>query len=425
MILATNRFHLSLIFVALNFVTATAQTTLLSTSPTGTNAVCQQTPCVCNCPAPQVLPATGPAPAPLADYKGRLERTSYSTLPEFDRENHVEAVSAFRLGCEVLMAQTPWQAVCSKARSLPAKISNAAARNFFMENFDPWTVINADETRDGTMTGYYEPLLNGSRTRTERFRYPIYGEPQDLITVDLGEAVADVKHKRLRGRLQGNKIVPYYDREEIDGPKNPLRGLEIAWVDDAVELFFLQIQGSGQIRLPDGSSMRVGYANQNGHPFRSTAGALIRAREIRIEQSSMQGIKAWAQANPQKVQGFLNRNPSYVFFKELQGNLSGPIGTLGVPLTGERSIAVDPRVIPLGPPVYVSTTMPASRAPLNRLVVAQDTGGAILGGVRADFYWGFGDAAGELAGRTKQALKMWALLPKGYAAEQFAPLQAK
>jgi membrane-bound lytic murein transglycosylase A len=406
---------------------ATAQSAISTAAAPATSAPqCTPAPtCQCNCPAVPSIAATGPAPATLDNYKGRLERTNYSALPEFERDNMTETVAAFKLGCEVLVSQQPWQAVCNKARALPSKLTVSQARNFFVENFDPWTVINADESRDGMMTGYYEPLLNGSRTKTDRYRYPIYAEPQDLITVDIGEAVPDVKHKRLRGRMLGNKVIPYYNREEIEGPGNPLRGLEIAYVDDAVELFFLQIQGSGQIRLPDGSAMRVGYANQNGHPFRSTAGALIRAREIRIEQSSMQGIKAWAAANPAKVQSFLNLNPSYVFFKELRGDLSGPIGTLGVPLTSERSIAVDPRVIPLGPPVFISTTMPASKTPLNRLVVAQDTGGAILGGIRADFYWGFGDAAGNLAGRTKQSLRLWTLLPRGYTPEQFLPLQAK
>ncbi len=160
--------------------------------------------------------------------------------------------------------------------------------------------------------------------------------------------------------------------------------------------------------------MRVGYADQNGHPFRSLGGLLIRRGEIPPERASMQGIKDWARRNPRKVQEYMNANPSYVFFRELEPNLPGPIGTLGVPLTAERSIAVDPRVIPLGVPVFLATTFPNSPRPLNRLMVAQDTGGAINGGVRADFYWGFGDAAGNEAGRMRQAARMWVLLPKGY-----------
>jgi membrane-bound lytic murein transglycosylase A len=170
------------------------------------------------------------------------------------------------------------------------------------------------------------------------------------------------------------------------------------------------------VKFEDGTSMRVGYADQNGHPFRGMARALMFGNEITMESASMQGIKAWAQKNPSKTQAYMNCNPSYVFFKELPGDLSGPIGTLGVPLTAERSIAVDQRVIPLGVPVFLSTTFPGTKTPLQRLMLAQDTGGAINGGVRADFFWGFGDKAGEQAGRMKQSGKMWALLPKGMTA---------
>jgi membrane-bound lytic murein transglycosylase A len=179
-------------------------------------------------------------------------------------------------------------------------------------------------------------------------------------------------------------------------------------------VFFLHIQGSGQVELENGERLRVGYAEQNGHPFRSLGRLLIQRGELPAERASMQGIKDWAKRNPRKVQEFLNANPSYVFFRELPRDLSGPIGALGVPLTAERSIAVDPRVVPLGVPVYLATTWPNTAQPLNRLMVAQDTGGAINGGVRADFFWGFGDAAGNQAGKMRQAGRMWVLLPKGY-----------
>jgi membrane-bound lytic murein transglycosylase A len=235
-----------------------------------------------------------------------------------------------------------------------------------------------------------------------------------LVTVDLNAIYPEFKFKRLRGRIVDNKLVPYFERSEIESAGAPLKGLEIAWVDNEVELFFLHIQGSGQIFLPDGTRMRVGYADQNGHAFRSLGGALIRDKLIKPEQASMQGIKDWARQNPAKLQQFMNMNPSYVFFKELPNELSGPIGTLGVPLTQERSLAVDQRVIPLGVPVYLATTAPNTKKELNRLMVAQDTGGAINGAVRADFYWGFGDGAGSQAGKMKQQGRMWVLLPKGY-----------
>jgi membrane-bound lytic murein transglycosylase A len=235
-----------------------------------------------------------------------------------------------------------------------------------------------------------------------------------LISIELADVYADLKFRRLRGRLVDNKLAPYYDRAEIESAKAPLKGLELVWVDNAVELFFLQIQGSGQVQLPDGSRIRLGYADQNGHPFRSLGGVLIRRGEIKPERASMQGIKAWAERNPRKLQHFMNTNPSYVFFKEIDAGGSGPIGTLGVPLTAERSIAVDPRVIPLGVPVFLATTFPGTNQPLNRLMVAQDTGGAIAGAVRVDFFWGFGEDAGAQAGRMKQRGEKWVLLPNGY-----------
>ena len=178
------------------------------------------------------------------------------------------------------------------------------------------------------------------------------------------------------------------------------------------------------MRFENGENLRVGYAEQNGHPFRSVARLLIQKRELPAERTSLQGMKDWARRHPKKVKQYLDANPSYVFFKVLESNLPGPIGSLGVPLTAERSIAVDPRVIPLGVPVYLATTFPGSPRPLNRLMVAQDTGGAINGGVRADFFWGFGDEAGALAGRMKQSGRLWVLLPKGYAPPTLVPTGA-
>src|SRR4029079_2786703 len=205
-----------------------------------------------------------------------------------------------------------------------------------------------------------------------------------------------------------------YARGDIDSDSPPLKGRELVWVDDAVDAFFMHIQGSGQVQLENGERLRLGYADQNGHPFRSLGALLIRRGEVPAERASMQGIKEWARKNPRKVQEFMNANPSYVFFRELASDLPGPIGSLGVPLTAQRSVASVPRVVPLGAPVYLATTWPNTSDPLNRLMVAQDTGGAIAGGVRVDFFWGFGDAAGSQAGKMRQQGRMWALLPKGY-----------
>ena len=364
---------------------------------------------------PAVSPAPAPAPIPEVEYRGRLQPASWIELPEWGRESLRDSLVAFVRGCSALAKQPAWQPVCADAAALPPDSSDRDIAAFFESRFDPHQVINADESTSGMVTGYYEPLLRGSRTRTSRYRYPIYAVPQDLLVIDLSGVYPDLKHKRLRGRIEGNRVVPYLARGDIDAEPAPLKGLEIAWVDDAVELFFLHIQGSGQVQLENGERVRVGYADQNGHPFRSLGRLLIQRGELPPERASMQGIKDWARRHPGKVQRFMNENPSFVFFRELPGDLPGPIGSLGVPLTAERSIAVDPRVIPLGVPVYLATTWPNSPQPLNRLMVAQDTGGAINGGVRADFFWGFGDSAGSQAGKMRQAGRMWVLLPKGYA----------
>jgi membrane-bound lytic murein transglycosylase A len=361
--------------------------------------------------------APAPAPAPPVDYRGKLLPASWLDLPDWGRESLRGALEAFARGCAVLEKQEAWKAVCAGAQALAPAASEREIASFFELNFDPHQVVNADDTPAGMVTGYYEPLLHGSRVRTPRFRFPIYAVPQDLLVIDLSSLYPDLKHRRLRGRIESNRVVPYFSRGDIDRDSGPLKGLELAWVDDPIELFFLHIQGSGQVELEYGERMRVGYAEQNGHPFRSLGRLLIERGEIPAERASMQGIKDWARRNPRRVQEFLNANPSYVFFREMPRELIGPLGSLGVPLTAERSIAVDPRVVPLGVPVYLATTWPSTADPLNRLMVAQDTGGAIAGAVRADFYWGFGDAAGNLAGKMRQSGRMWVLLPKGYNPE--------
>ncbi|MEQ1555543.1 MAG: MltA domain-containing protein, partial [Gallionella sp.] len=277
----------------------------------------------------------------------------------------------------------------------------------------PYQVLNADGSAQGLITGYYEPKLLGSRVKTARFRYPVYGVPDDLLTIDLSEVYPQLKDLRLRGRVQGKRVVPYFARADIDSGKANLAGRELFWVENAVELFFLQIQGSGRIALPDGTNVKIGYAEQNGQPYSSIGKKLIEMGELKLEQASMQGIKLWGEQHPEKLPALLAMNPSFVFFRELPDQASNPLGALGVPLTEAYSIAVDPRSIPLGSPVFLSSTFPNSSEPLNRLMLAQDTGGAIKGAVRADFFWGYGDEAGQQAGRMKQSGQLWILFPKG------------
>jgi len=244
-------------------------------------------------------------------------------------------------------------------------------------------------------------------------RGPPRGDARDLDGVLDGLGAA-VEERGLRGRLDGRRIVPYYDRAQIEQGRGAVPGKELVWVDDAIELFFLQIQGSGRIVLDTGETIRIGYADQNGHPYRSIGRLLVERGDLPFENASMQGIKTWARQNPDRVRELLNHNASYVFFRELPRDLPGPLGALGVPLTSRRSVAVDPRFVPLGAPVYVSTTWPLSNRPLNRLMLAQDTGGAIRGAVRADFFWGFGAEAAREAGRMRQPLKMWVILPNAF-----------
>jgi membrane-bound lytic murein transglycosylase A len=253
-------------------------------------------------------------------------------------------------------------------------------------------------------------VLAGSRVRTDRFRHPVFGVPDDLVAVDLESVIPELKGLRLRGRLEGNRLVPYLSRGEIER-RAPFRAPVLAWVEDPVELFFLQIQGSGQIELESGGRLRLGYGDQNGYPYRSMGRYLIQRGELGLEQTSMQGIKTWAAANPGKLREALDSNPSYVFFRQVPDTPEGPIGTLGVPLTAGYSVAIDPRTVPLGAPVFVATTMPLSTQPLQRLMAAQDTGGAIRGAVRADVFWGTGNEAGTLAGRMRQQGRMWVLWP--------------
>lgn len=272
------------------------------------------------------------------------------------------------------------------------------------------------------VTGYYEPLLSGSRSRRGRNLYPVYAAPPDLLTIDLGDVRPDLKGQRLRGRIDGNRVVPYFDRAAIESGKAPMAGREILYVDDPIELFFLQIQGSGRVRLENGETVRLNYADQNGHAYRSIGRTLIDRGDLKLEQASMQGIKAWAQANPAKLTDLLHSNPSYVFFREikLDGD-AGPPGALGVPLIAGRSIAIDPAFIPLGAPVWLATTYPNTSRPLERLMLAQDTGGAIRGPQRADFFWGFGDEAGREAGRMRQSGELWLLWPNGQVPPGAAP----
>ncbi|CAH1386623.1 murein transglycosylase A [Candidatus Nitrotoga sp. M5] len=360
-----------------------------------------------------VTPPPKMMPVPAAELATPVFVVSkWEMLPDWQTLDLELSHTAFLKSCRALKNKPHWQEVCLQAELLGVN-DNATLHAFYEEWFTPYQVLNPDGSEQGVITGYYEPLLKGSRFKTPRFQYPLYAAPNDLLTIDLGEVYPQLKDLHLRGRLQGKRIVPYYNRAEIGAGAGATMGNELFWVENKIELFFLHIQGSGRIELPDGKQVKVGYADKNGHPYLSIGKKLIETGELKLEEASMQGIKVWADKNPEKVDALLEQNPSYVFLRELPDSLSAPLGALGVPLTNEYSIAVDRRTIPLGAPVFLATTYPNDSAPLNRLMLAQDTGGAIKGAVRADFFWGFGESAGALAGKMKQQGRLWVLFPKG------------
>ena len=344
----------------------------------------------------------------------------WSQVEGWLEDNQSEAWPALLGSCSKLEDRDDsWRELCLDAQ-LMGTPNDMEARAFFETRFVPRPVIAGnDENEDGLITGYYEPLLEGSRTPDEQFRYPVYRRPKDLLVIELGDLYDELKGKRVRGRLQGdNRVVPYFSRGEIENGGNPLKGNEIAWVDDPVALFFLHVQGSGIIRLRDGTMLAVGYHDQNGHPYYAIGRRLIQEDEIKQEDMSMQAIREWLKNNPDRANELLNKNPSYVFFDVRPSTEDGPIGSLGVPLVAERSIAVDRRVISLGLPVWLDTSLPAGETdtkekltPYRRLVFAQDTGGAISGNVRADLFWGRGERAADYAGRMRQPGSLFVLVP--------------
>lgn len=366
--------------------------------------------------ADMTLPETARRLAPEPAKPEPLESAAlvpvvWSDIEGWREDDPALVLDAFQQSCSALRQSQEWQGVCAEVTTL-AGTFEPDVRAFFERSFAPYQMRGSDNDPVGLVTGYYIPDLRGSRQKSPDYPYPLYRRPSDLLVIDLREIYPELGGYRLRGRLDEQRVLPYWDRAEIEGDRRPLAGEELLWVDDPVELFFLHIQGSGRILFEDGSWSMVNYDGQNGHPYRSISKWLLEWEIMPREKMSMQNIKAWARDNPSQVRDLLNTNPSYVFFRELPGDAESPPGALGVPLTPERSVAVDPRYIPLGAPVFLATTWPNSDRPLNRLMMAQDTGGAINGPVRADFFWGMGDAAGIEAGRMKQPLRMWVLLPK-------------
>jgi membrane-bound lytic murein transglycosylase A len=473
---------------------ATTQTTVSSTA-TGSNT-----------PRPKPAPGSG-----FATRHAYYEPTAFADLPGWDTDDVTASWEAFRRSCTVLGARSGWSEPCNAARTVD--VGNVAAiRRFFETYFNAYQIRNPDRSLDGTMTGYYEPLLNGSQQYGGAYLYPVYGTPGDMLyldarrlpdrarggvsaaridgrnviplsdvtsgdmkgvyALDLRDSVPDIRDKKIRLRLDGERIVPYYTRAEIE--RGALKAPILAYVDDPVMLYSMQLQGAGKVRMSDGSIRRFAYAEQNGRPFlpplahngNAAAGArklVVRGMEMEVDVSdddaaatSNEGTIAPAAGDedepaspllrgfklatttpttagaitpavtatagghgagtnaPKPHPVFAISDPSYVFFRVIPDSPNGPLGALGVPLSAGRSVAVDPRTTPLGAPVFVSTRDdPQAPGAVNRLMLAQDSGGAIQGAVRADYFYGFGVTAQTQASHTKERLRMWVLLPKG------------
>ncbi|MBL8659884.1 MAG: murein transglycosylase A [Rhodospirillales bacterium] len=370
-----------------------------------------------------MLLVVGCAPPPPAL---RLEPAPFSSLAGWADDDHDRALAAFLVSCSRLQAGAVGEAwarlgvgrealnsVCAAAAAVPLGQGDAA-RLFFEQNFTP-ALATDNGNPTGLFTGYYEPELRGAEHRGGPYQTPIFRLPDNLVTVDLGAFREDLKGQQLVGQLAGRSVVPVPTRAEIERGALSGRDLEMIWVDSAVDAFFLHIQGSGRVIMDDGRVIRLGYAGKNGRPYYAIGRELIRRGAISEEQMSMHAIRTWLSEHPQEAAEVMAKNPSFVFFRRIDG--PGPVGAQNIVLTPERSLAVDPAFIPLGAPLWLETTDPLAPTPLRRLVVAQDTGGAIKGPVRGDLFWGSGAAAGDRAGAMKQTGRYYLLLPRAPAAK--------
>ncbi|MGF1475600.1 MAG: murein transglycosylase A [Geminicoccaceae bacterium] len=358
----------------------------------------------------------------------RYELLPVADLPGWDDDSHAEALATFRRSCPNLLAKpadqplsgkpyagfgSDWHSVC-----LEAGITGPDnAKRFFETSFDALALFDGEQS-DGLFTGYFEPLLRGSRQPDHRYPYPLHGPPNDIVEVDLRAFGLDQGPRRLIGRSVGGRILPYFDRAQINAGALADRAPVVAWVEDPIDRFFLHIQGSGKVLLDDGETIRVGYAGQNGHSYRAIGRDLIEWGEVPAEEMSMQRIRSWLEAAPaDRAEALMTSNGSYIFFTELEGldpDL-GSLGASGVQLTPKRSLAVDPAYVPLGSPVWLRAAdvpYPERDEEFSALMVAQDTGGAIKGVVRGDVFWGAGELAAHVAGHMKSRGQFFLFVPK-------------
>ncbi|MFY8095545.1 MAG: murein transglycosylase A [Niveispirillum sp.] len=376
-------------------------------------------------PAKPPVPSPPPAEAEKPAARLTLRPASFADLPGWSVDRTADALPALLKSCDRLVRQPvdralgpdglmgrigDWTGPCATIAKLPAG-DHVALRRAVESLFQPWAAGD-NGTAEGLFTGYYESALRGSFKRQGKYQTPLFKRPSDLVMVDLGEFRPNLKGERIAGRVVDGQLKPYADRRAIESGALNGKGLELLYVDDPVDAFFLQIQGSGRVTLPDGSQIRIGYDGQNGHPYFAIGRELVARGALAKEDVSMQSIRAWLEANPSKAADVMNTNPSFVFFRRLEGE--GPLGAQGVALTPGRSLAVDRTFIAYGVPVWLDAEDPVqAKTRFRRLMVAQDTGGAIRGPVRGDVFWGHGAEAEQRAGLMKSSGRYWLLLPKG------------
>ena len=377
----------------------------------------------------QVPAAVGPGEdvrqvptAPKATYTP----VAMDSLPGWSADKISNAYPALVNGCRVFESRDPsqpirpvelagqtsdWLTPCAALNAVSPD-DETALRHFLSDHFTVYAV-ETPAGATGTFTGYYETSLNGSLTRTEKYNVPLYGLPQDIVELDRRAFALPDDLPAVVGRVTNRRLVPYDTRVDIEDNQSFIeRANVLVWVDDPVDAHLLHIQGSGRVRLPDGSERRIGYAGNNGHRFRGIGSILLDAGAIGAGQGSMPGVAAWLRQNPDQGRRYMQDNPRFIFFRWIDG--PGPIGAAGVPLVNRRSLAVDPRYIPYGAPMWLDVEDPDGLS-LNRLVVALDTGSAIRGAVRGDFFWGAGSDAFDKAGRMKSAGRYYLFLPRTIA----------
>jgi membrane-bound lytic murein transglycosylase A len=352
---------------------------------------------------------------------------SWSDIPGWNNDDQLAAYQTFRASCKPIAAQRDASAdsraigvslrePCRAARA--AEISDGAkARAFFEHHFVPLEISRLGQEA-GFVTGYYEPVIEGSRTRTDVYNVPVYRRPSNLFMRGYSQASPDLPNKgQVFRKIGRRKLVPYYDRGQIEDGVLEGRGIEICWLKDQTDLLFAQIQGSARVHLPDGSTLRINYDSYNGYPYTAVGRVLVERGLFTRDEMSMQKIREWMEANPEGAKDVRRQNRSYVFFREVQlGDKDEAIGAQGIPLTPGRSIAVDKALHVYGTPFFISGELPIesdrSKTPFHRLMIAQDTGSAIVGPARADLYFGAGPDAGKIAGRLKSNMRFVMLVPK-------------